>query len=97
MVAKKGAFTSHEEIESLFKYQNDPSSRIHSEVQSKIKEIKDRNVTSKLEHYFKNMVLDGKGSKGSSNAGSSTLKTSIKDKVTKKMYNPLISTPERRH
>ena len=74
MVAKKGAFTSYEEIESLFNYQSDPNSRIHSEVQSKIKEIKDRNVTSKLENIFKNMKLDGKGS-------SSSKMTPIKEKI----------------
>jgi len=88
MVNKKGAFTSYEEIESLFKYQCDPSSRIYSEVQSKIKEIKERNVTNKLEQHFKKMAINGSKSKIEDERVENQ---SIKKKVECKMYNPLIA------
>jgi len=55
---QKGYWASREEIDQLFVQENDQSSRIHAEVREKIKEIKDRNVTSKLENQLKSLALE---------------------------------------
>jgi hypothetical protein len=58
MMKQKGYWASREEIDQLFVQENDQSSRIHAEVREKIKEIKDRNVTSKLENQLKSLALE---------------------------------------
>lgn len=50
MMDQKGYWASREEIDQLFDKEADPSSRIYAEVKDKIREIKDRNVTAKLEN-----------------------------------------------
>lgn len=49
MSKQKGYLMSYDDIESLFDYQSNQSTLLHSEVQSKIKEIKSRHITTQLE------------------------------------------------
>ena len=57
MMQQKGYWASREEIDQLFEQEADPSTRIHAQVKEKIREIKDRNITAKLENQLKNLAL----------------------------------------
>jgi len=57
MVKKQGTQTSYEEIEQMFEFKTNQNNRIHSEVASKIKEIKGRNMTNQLEAQLKKLDL----------------------------------------
>jgi len=72
MLKKKGYWASHEEIDQLFDQKTDPSSRISAQVHSKIKEIKDRNMSAKLENQLKNLAL-GTSSKKKDDPAKKTL------------------------
>jgi len=92
MVKSKGYATSYEEVEALFSFKND-SSRIHSEVLTKIKEIKNRNVSSQLESQLKKLQLVGdKKNEGDKAKSKDEPAKTIKEGLEKGAYNPLIAS-----
>ena len=78
MMKQKGYWGSDEEINQLFNNGTSSNTRIHAEVEKKIKELKNRNISSQLEKQLKNMNITGSKKEE---------KQTIKEKLTKGLYN----------
>ena len=96
---QKGYEMSYDDIESLFEYQTSQSTLLHSEVQSKIKEIKSRHITAQLEEQLKNFsVKDNKENLPANKLAQFVEKPdkSIKEKAEALAYNPLMASHDDR-
>jgi hypothetical protein len=77
MIKQKGYWGSEDELNQLFKSESHQNTRIHAEVEKKIQELKNRNISSQLENQLKNMKIGDKKKDD---------KQTIKEKLIKGLY-----------